>query len=161
MHLEGSCHCKAVTFTVQAAQPVPFCRCYCSICRKTAESAGYAINLGADFATLNVTGAENLRVYRTMMTDAAGVVTQSTGERNFCGLCGSPLWLYDATWPSQVHPQASAIDTPLPISPQHWHIMLASKPGWVPVELQGGDQQFQKYPDGSLADWHTQHGLTG
>ena len=46
MHLEGSCHCGAVTFSVEAHSPVPFMHCHCSICRKTAGSGGYAINLG-------------------------------------------------------------------------------------------------------------------
>ena len=48
MRLKGSCHCGKVKFTVDSAEPVPFMRCYCSICRKTAGAGGYAINLGAD-----------------------------------------------------------------------------------------------------------------
>ena len=43
MKLTGSCHCGSVRFTVESAQPVPFMRCYCSICRKTAGGGGYAI----------------------------------------------------------------------------------------------------------------------
>ena len=50
MHLEGSCHCGAVRFSVEAHSPVPFMHCHCSICRKTAGSGGYAINLGGDAA---------------------------------------------------------------------------------------------------------------
>jgi NAD+ synthase (glutamine-hydrolysing) len=54
MQLQGSCHCGSVSFSVQAAQPCPFMRCYCSICRKTAGTGGYAINLGADFRELPI-----------------------------------------------------------------------------------------------------------
>jgi hypothetical protein len=36
MQLKGSCHCAKVKFTVESGEPVPFMRCYCSICRKTA-----------------------------------------------------------------------------------------------------------------------------
>ena len=61
MKLEGSCHCGSVRFSVESAEPCPFMRCYCSICRKTAGSGGYAINLGADFRTLRVTGKRRLR----------------------------------------------------------------------------------------------------
>ncbi len=43
MLLEGSCHCRAVRFSVRSAHPYPFNLCYCSICRKTAGSGGYAI----------------------------------------------------------------------------------------------------------------------
>ena len=34
MKLEGSCHCKAVTFTVESHTPSPFQLCYCSVCRQ-------------------------------------------------------------------------------------------------------------------------------
>ena len=119
MKLEGSCHCKAVRFTVQASSPYPFMRCYCSICRKTAGGGGYAINLGADRRTLTVQGSEHLSVYRARLDDGS----ISSGERNFCRRCGSALWLYDPTWPDLVHPHASAIDTPLPVPPQRVHMM--------------------------------------
>lgn len=69
MHLKGSCHCGAVHFGVQSVHPYPFNLCYCSICRKTAGGGGYAINLGADYATLQVSGEENLAVYQAMVKD--------------------------------------------------------------------------------------------
>ena len=34
MKLEGSCHCKAVSFTVESRTPYPYNHCYCSKCRK-------------------------------------------------------------------------------------------------------------------------------
>ena len=67
MQLEGSRHCRAVRFTLEAHEPVPFLRCYCSICRKTAGTGGFAINLGAVHATLKVQGQENLSVYRAQI----------------------------------------------------------------------------------------------
>lgn len=155
MHLEGSCHCGQVRFTVEAYAPVPYMRCYCSICRKTAGGGGYAINLGADKNTLKVEGAEHLSVYRAKLEDG----TRSSGERNFCKHCGSALWLWDPNWPELVHPQASAIDSPLPEPPQRVHIMLASKAGWVPLQTQSGDATFEGYPDRSLAQWHKDNGL--
>ena len=45
MKLEGSCHCKAVRFSLESLEPYPFMRCYCSICRKTAGSGGVGIFL--------------------------------------------------------------------------------------------------------------------
>ena len=33
MHLEGSCHCGAIRFDLEAHSPVPFMHCHCSICR--------------------------------------------------------------------------------------------------------------------------------
>jgi len=161
MLLEGSCHCKAVTFRVEAGQPVPFNRCYCSVCRKTAGSGGYAVNLGADYATLQVTGAENLSVYRARIDRGAAGVEHSLAERSFCKLCGSALWLYDPRWPAQVHPHAGAIDTALPVPPSHWHMMTEAAPDWAEPAVAAGDTVFPAYPEESLADWHARCGLTG
>jgi hypothetical protein len=154
LRLEGSCHCRAVRFSCEAYAPVPYLRCYCSICRKTAGTGGFAINLGAHAATLQVSGRRHLRVYRAAMPDGR----TSTGERHFCARCGSALWLFDPSWPELVHPHAGAIDTPLPPPPESLHIMLGSKPGWVAVEGAPGDPRREAYPDESLADWHARHG---
>ena len=59
MKLEGSCHCQKVKFSLESNEYVPFARCYCSICRKTAGTGGYAINLGGDFKTLEVEGKDS------------------------------------------------------------------------------------------------------
>ena len=159
MRLEGSCHCGAVKFSVEADSPAPFMRCYCSICRKTAGAGGFAINLGALADTMKVEGKEHLRVYRALIADESGARSQSSGQRNFCGRCGSPLWLWDPTWPELIHPHASAIDTPLPTPPEHVHIYLGSKPAWVEVEGRPEDPHFDKGPTMSLAQWHASHGL--
>ena len=91
MHLEGSCHCRAVRFSVEAYAPYPYMRCYCSICRKTGGGGGYAINLGATAATLNVSGREHLRIYHALLGDPAppDKRTESPAERHFCGRCGT------------------------------------------------------------------------
>lgn len=159
MKLEGSCHCGSVKFSVETPSPYPFMRCYCSICRKTAGSGGYAINLGADAASLQVKGKRYLRVYQARLSNEPDARI-STGRRHFCSRCGSPLWLYDPTWPELIHPHASAIDTPLPVPPEYVHIELGSKANWVQVEGKRGDPRFDEYPDCSLAEWHARHGLT-
>jgi hypothetical protein len=158
MLLKGSCHCRAVRFSVQSHQPVPFMRCYCSICRKTAGSGGFAINLGADFRTLKVKGHEHVGVYRARLGGGARA-RRSPGERHFCRECGSPLWVWDPRWPELVHPHAGAIDTPLPEPPSLAHIMLGSKANWVAVQRRRGDRVFDAYPDFSLAEWHEKRGL--
>lgn len=155
MLLEGSCHCQAVRFQVESHEPVPFMRCYCSICRKTAGTGGFAINLGADHASLKVDGMEQVSVYRATMEDGH----LSSGRRHFCKRCGTALWLWDPTWPELVHPHAGAIDTPLPSPPSVTHMMLGSKPEWVEAHLKPGDLSFDEYPEESLADWHRRNGL--
>lgn len=160
MLLEGSCHCRAVRFSVRSAHPHPFNLCYCSICRKTAGSGGYGINLSGDHDTLTVEGKENITVYRARKRDeATGGEFQSHCERSFCGRCGSALWVWSSEWPDLVHPFASAVDTPLPIPPERTHLMLGSKASWVEVRTDPRDKTFEEYPDESIADWHQRLGL--
>jgi len=160
MHLEGSCHCRKVRFTVDAAEPVPFMRCYCSICRKTAGAGGYAINLGAATHSMKVTGKRYLGIYRARLQDEAGGAKQvSEARRYFCSRCGSALWVWDPRWPELVHPHAGAIDTPLPPALENVHMMLGSKAPWVKVEGGAKDLLFDEGPSMSLAQWHTARGL--
>jgi hypothetical protein len=155
MKLEGSCHCQAVKFSLQSSHPYPFNNCYCSICRKTAGSGGYAVNISGNASTLEVQGKEHLSIYRAKKTDpATNEVTESLSQRHFCKVCGSHLWSWNPTWPDLLHPQTGAIDTELPEPPEHRHIMLGSKASWVPVSFAEGDQSFDEYPNESIADWH-------
>jgi len=159
MRLEGSCHCRAVRFRMRSAHPCPFNLCYCSICRKTAGGGGYAINLGGEHATLEVTGRKHVRIYRAVLSEEGGKQTVSPAERHFCGRCGSALWVWDPRWPELVHPFASAIDTELPVPPERTHLMLAHKASWVPVAAGARDRCFDEYPDESIAEWHERLGL--
>jgi hypothetical protein len=160
MHLEGSCHCGAVRFALESPHPYPFNRCYCSICRKTTGSGGYAINIGGLYDTLKIEGEEHINVYQAKIRDPQnGELETSPGRRHFCKHCGSALWMWDPRWPELVHPLASAIDTDLPRPPAHTHMMLGSKANWVEVHAGPHDRQFEAYPDESLAQWHQRWGL--
>jgi len=158
MRLEGSCHCGAVRFSLNSRTPVPYMRCYCSICRKTAGGGGYAINLGGDAATVEVTGDKNIGVYRVRCDNAEDGM--SPARRHFCKHCGSALWVFDPRWPELIHPFASAIDTPLPAAPEHANIMLDSAANWAFVPEGPDEVAFPEYPDQSIADWHETRGLT-
>jgi len=155
--LEGSCHCKAVRFTVESDGRTPYMRCYCSICRKTAGSTGAGINLSGDSRTLEIEGEENIQVWHAMIDGK-----ESPTERRFCKKCGTALWVYDARWPELVHPFAGIIDSELPGTPETVHIMLESAPSWVPVPpADARNIHFPEYPELSIEDWHRQHGLWG
>lgn len=158
MRLEGSCHCGTVRFACESRASYPYMRCYCSICRKTGGGGGFAINLYADAATLEVSGREAIRVYRAWL-DYPKRAERSPAERRFCGNCGTALWVWDPRWPELLHPHASAIDTPLPEPRQSAHVMLEHKPDWVDACVRDGDLRFDGYPDESLLDWHARHGL--
>lgn len=160
MKLAGSCHCGSVRFSVESPHPYPFNLCYCSICRKTAGGGGFAINLGADYNSLEVRGREHINVYRARLSDDEGDEFRSEGRRSFCARCGSALWVWDSRWPELLHPFASAIDTPLPVPPERTHLMLGSRAGWVQPCTGANDKCFDGYPDESLAEWHERLGLT-
>lgn len=158
--LQGSCHCGAVRFTVDSHTPVPYQRCYCSICRKQQGGGGYAINLGAIAATLELEGEDQLGTYRARNSDDEHEGCElSTGERRFCVQCGAALWLYDPTWPDLLHPFASAIDSELPEPPSSVHLMLKYKAGWVRPATAPGDRSFDLYPELSIDDWHKANGV--
>ena len=85
MKLAGSCHCRAVRFTVVSHTPYPYMRCYCSICRKTAGGGGFAINIMGTAKSLSVRGKKHVGVFRARVRgkgDARG--TLSPGRRHFC-----------------------------------------------------------------------------
>ena len=157
MKLDGSCHCGAVRFTLTSHHPVPYQRCYCTICCKQQGGGGYAINLAGDARSLTVTGRENISLYHARIRNPGEEERISGAERAFCRICGSALWLYDPEWPELIHPFASAIDSELPPAPESTHMMVAFKPGWVPVERGPKDLVFDEYPEESIADWHRRH----
>lgn len=156
MKLEGSCHCQAVRFQVEAYAPHPYLRCYCSICRKVAGGGGYAINLGANSESLVIQGEEHIRIYDA----TTGTAGEPDGPgRRFCAICASALWNYNPRYPDLVHPFASCIDSELPVPPAVTHMMLGSKASWVVVQSGAGDERFDTYPGESLAEWHRRHAL--
>ncbi|MCB1335831.1 MAG: GFA family protein [Roseivivax sp.] len=156
--LQGSCRCGAVRFKLASHTPVPYQRCYCSICRKTAGGGGYAVNLGGISDSLTVSGWDAVDVYQAEIA-RDGVCEVSPGERHFCQRCATALWLYDPRWPDLIHPFASAVDTPLPVPPHHVHILLADKPDWVALDPGDGDECFDGYPSLSLEEWHKSNGV--
>jgi len=161
MHLEGSCRCGAIRFTVDSHTPYPYQRCYCSICRKTAGGGGYAINLMGLARSMHVRGPIATHVYHARIAGDgnASDAEPSPAERHFCPVCGCALWLFDASWPDLIHPFASAIDTALPAPPCSVHLMLRYKAPWVQPQVGPDDECFDDFPPLSIEEWHRQHGL--
>lgn len=156
MKLKGSCHCRAVRFSLQSHTPVPYMRCYCSICRKTAGGGGYAINIMGLADTMEISGGGHLKIYRATGENGE----PSPGQRHFCAECGSALWMADPRWPEWVHPFASAMDTPLPMPPEQVHIMENYRPAWAEEPAAAtGASHFGEYPHESIHDWHEKRGL--
>ena len=72
----GACHCGAVRFTADVAEPLRGSRCNCSIC-----SVKGAVTVGIPLAALEVTeGADLLTLYQ---------FNTGTAKHYFCSRCGS------------------------------------------------------------------------
>ena len=161
MELQGSCYCGRVEFLAVSHTPYPYMRCYCSICRKTAGSGGFAINIMAEADTLTVKGELHLHYHQAKIEDADNPhsMITSPAKRYFCNQCGSALWVSDPRWPQWIYPFASAVDTPLPIPTEYVHIMLEFVAPWVVVPNGENHRHFNRYPDEAIIDWHKRHGL--
>lgn len=155
--LEGGCRCGALRFTLASHTPVPYQRCYCTICRKTAGGGGYAINIMGVADSLIVQG--ETATWRATLRADDGHCETSSGRRHFCPRCASALWMADPRWPELVHPFASAIDTALPVPQESVHLMLRFKAPWVVPQLGPRDACFDEYPTESIEDWHRARGL--
>ena len=159
LDVAGSCRCGSVRFICQSHTPVPYQRCYCSLCRKTDGGGGFAINIGADSRSLNLDGEDSIGVYRAELKDGNGQCKLSTAERKFCTACGSALWLFSPEWPELIHPFASVVDSELPKAISRVHMMLSFAASWARPEISHGDDSFDLYPDLSLEDWHRRHNV--
>lgn len=160
MELTGSCHCGAVSFTVESYTPYPFMRCYCSICRKTAGGGGYAINIMGQADTLKIKGKKAINIYHAKIRSSVGDTYEiSSGCRHFCRHCGSALWVSDPNWPDLVHPFASAIDTALPKPLEYVDIMLDYAANWCEIPRGKKHTHYAEYPEESIAHWHRRHHL--
>lgn len=157
MKLEGSCQCGKVRFRVESRTPYPHMFCFCSICRKTTGGA-FGCNIMGVRESLKVTGSRHLRRYHARIREPGKRTRISEGERWFCGECGTHLYVLDERWPEGVWPNAGAIDTELPVPPEHVFLMTRYKPAWVPIAGEG--PRFPEYPELSIAEWHERHGLT-
>ncbi|KAJ1899210.1 hypothetical protein LPJ66_002259 [Kickxella alabastrina] len=162
--LKGSCHCGDISFEFSSQAPVPFMRCYCSICRKTSGGGGYTINIIGLTSTLTVTqGADKLKSYRAIKDKSQPVDKQVLCQKRFfCPNCASYLWAHSEEWEQWIYPYASAIDTPLKVPPATTSIMLGSAPEWTdPRKLPRkvvDNEMFEEYPEYSLEMWHKDHG---
>ena len=75
MSYQGSCHCGAVTFTVNAALPTQAISCNCSICRRNGSLLTF---VPAEQFELN-SGNEQLKIYQ---------FNKHKIQHQFCQHCG-------------------------------------------------------------------------
>lgn len=159
MHLEGTCHCKKVSFGLVSHTPYPYRYCYCTRCRKTNGGIGGAVNIAGDPSTFEIVGEENVFVYFTRSNPPAPGAPPVELQLHNCKHCGSHLYVISPQWKDWIYPAAAAIDTSLPTPPEYFHINLSQKPKWVFVPEGTGHVHFDAVPEESIEGWHKRHGL--
>jgi hypothetical protein len=113
MHIDGACHCGAVTFTAQI-DPARAAVCHCTDCQVMSGSAFRLVVL-ADYASLELRG-------RTKQY----VKTADSGNRRaqvFCPECATPLYATSPENPVTVSIRLGCVKQRAQIAPlaQVWH----------------------------------------
>lgn len=118
--IQGSCLCKAVTFTI-TNNPVKVSHCHCIMCQK-----GH----GAAFATY----ARFKRSDMAYQTGENELITYNSSEdvlRKFCGKCGSNIeWGCSERMPRWVAIAVASLDSPID-STEMKNLHLESRANWL------------------------------
>lgn len=113
MKYQGSCHCKAVTFEVEAPDSVEVEDCNCSICSKF----GFLHLIVPKSKFTLLTGKDNLTTY-TFNTGVA--------KHTFCKTCGAKPFYIPRSNPDGVDVNVRCLDT----KPQHINIVAFDGQNW-------------------------------
>lgn len=113
MKYQGSCHCKAVTFEVEAPDVIEANYCNCSICTKS----GF-LHLIVPLSRFRLlTGEEDLRTY-TFNTGIA--------KHTFCEICGIKPFYTPRSNPDGIDINVHCLDT----SPQKVNVVNFDGKNW-------------------------------
>lgn len=113
MKYQGSCHCKAITFEVEAPDVIEANYCNCSICTKS----GF-LHLIVPLSRFRLlTGEENLRTY-TFNTGIA--------KHTFCKICGIKPFYTPRSNPDGIDINVHCLDT----SPQKINVVNFDGQNW-------------------------------
>jgi hypothetical protein len=153
-------------FSLILDTPYPYMICHCKADTKTAGV--FNCNIMGEYSTFKIKqGQEFVKIYQAKLAETEGGKNEesttklSNHKRHFCSECGSYLWAYDDTYPQWIYPFASSIDTPLPKPDEYYHIMTDFKLNHVQVPTGDNIHSYPRYPEGSIAEWHKNHGLYG
>jgi len=98
MIYKGSCHCKAVTFEVEAAEHLEVENCNCSICSK----AGFLHLIVPLNQFKLISGEENLTTY---------MFNTGIAKHTFCRICGIKPFYIPRSNPDGIDVNARCLDT--------------------------------------------------
>ena len=118
MTATGHCHCGAIRYEV-VGEMLHHALCHCGDCRR--HSGAPMVGWIAFPARALTITAGSPKVYKS----------SNTGERHFCGACGTGLFYYnEAFLPGLVDIQSATLDDPESMPPQV-HIQTADRLAWM------------------------------
>jgi hypothetical protein len=133
-NLTGSCICGAVNYEIKR-RPLLTVNCHCTICRRSNGSSfsTYASVLESSFYI--VKGDDKIQSF----------VLGEKGEKNFCTVCGSPLFNKNEKYPGFYMVHYGSLHEPNNIEPSV-NIFSANKLPWVGsiATLKSFDKEVQK-----------------
>ncbi|HXH17361.1 MAG TPA: GFA family protein [Sphingomonas sp.] len=128
--LTGRCHCGAITYVAEG-EAEHHALCHCGDCRR---SAGAPMVGWIAFKTGQVTISGTPVTY----------VSSASGQRQFCGRCGTGLFYTNATHlPGIIDIQSCTLDDPEAVPPGA-HIQVAERLGWM--EDVAALPAFERFP---------------
>ena len=118
-NLTGSCMCGAVNYEIRR-KPLLTVNCHCSICRKGNGSSfsTYASVLQSSFSLIK--GDDKIQSF------ALG----EKGEKNFCGVCGSPIFNRNEKYPGFYMVHYGSLNEPHDVEPAA-NVFFDNKLPWV------------------------------
>lgn len=106
-HFTGSCHCGEVVFEIDG-KVLNVVNCHCSICRKVNGGAFSSFAVVPEGIFTVVKGRDLLTRYA--MSDK--------GEKNFCSVCGAPVFNRNKLYPEIAVVPLGCFDEPARLTPQ-------------------------------------------
>ncbi|MET0308211.1 MAG: GFA family protein [Sphingomonas sp.] len=115
----GGCMCGAVRYRLLS---VPFDAgwCHCRTCQLNSGSPAMAFATVAASDFLFEKGADLVRT----------IASSDTGERRFCGRCGTPFLMQDKAQPETIDFSIATLDDPDRVVPG-FHIFYGSRIAWA------------------------------
>ena len=118
----GGCLCGSVRYSCEGEPEATF-YCHCVDCQK--ETGGpFSVEIYIEDSTLKVDGTTTKH---DVIADSGNKVT-----REFCGDCGSALFLISDGYPDYVCIKAGSLDDASGLKPE-MHIYVTSKLPWVQI----------------------------
>ncbi len=118
MQHAGGCHCGAVRYEVEG-EPLTHALCHCSDCRRHSGAPMVGWTMYPEQALKITRGSP--KVYHS----------SDHGRRQFCSVCGTGLFYYNANLlPGLVDIQSATYDVPDAI-PARVHIQVAERIPWM------------------------------